>query len=252
MTNEVPKRLQGALLRIRGDHPFFGTLALFAEIRVDDTVATAATDGKVIWFNPGFVDKQDSPQLCGLVAHELLHAALLHGQRRRERDPRIWNIAADIVVNGMIRSDTAYGLPEGGVEDPTLAHLSVEEIYEQLRGGKRKLPSITLLDLVGGVAGQTAMEEAQAGELQSHWRAALQQAAAVARRMGRVLLVNEARVEPDHLAVRGRGGHCVIYTNLGKQRQRAKERMIATNAQQRTLQTFRNLVGHARDLFGED
>jgi len=185
VTNEVPKRLQGALLRIRGDHPFFGTLALFAEIRVDDTVATAATDGKVIWFNPGFVDKQDSPQLCGLVAHELLHAALLHGQRRRERDPRVWNIAADIVVNGMIRSDTAYGLPEGGVEDPTLAHLSVEEIYEQLRGGKRKLPSITLLDLVGGADGQTAMEEAQVGELQRHWRAALQQAAAVARRMGR-------------------------------------------------------------------
>ncbi len=46
MTQDIPKRLQGALLRIRGDHPFFGTLALFAEFRVSDDVLTAATDGK--------------------------------------------------------------------------------------------------------------------------------------------------------------------------------------------------------------
>ena len=59
MTQEIDKRLQGALLRIRGDHPFFGTLALFAEFRVSDTVPTAATDGKVLWFNPEFTAKQN-------------------------------------------------------------------------------------------------------------------------------------------------------------------------------------------------
>ena len=42
---EIPKRLQAALMRIRGDHPFFGTLALFAEFRVTDGIDTAATDG---------------------------------------------------------------------------------------------------------------------------------------------------------------------------------------------------------------
>jgi predicted metal-dependent peptidase len=71
VTQDIPKRLQGALLRIRGDHPFFGALALFAEFRVTADVATAATDGKVLWFNPVFVEEQDQPQLCGLVAHEL-------------------------------------------------------------------------------------------------------------------------------------------------------------------------------------
>ncbi len=127
MALDIPKRLQGALMRIRGDHPFFGTLALFAELRVTDDIDTAATDGRVLWFNPVFVDKLATNELCGLVAHELLHAALQHVYRRRERDARLWNIAADIVVNGMIRSDTAYELPKGGVEVPSLAHLSVEE-----------------------------------------------------------------------------------------------------------------------------
>jgi predicted metal-dependent peptidase len=194
VTQDIPKRLQGALLRIRGDHPFFGTLALFAEFRISDEIATAATDGKALWFNPAFVEKQDQPQLCGLVAHELLHAALQHVHRRRERDAMLWNIAADIVVNGMIRTDTSYQLPEGGVEDPKLAHLSVEEIYEQLNTGKMKVPKIALLDLMPALAegldGQSGdgdgwLGQSKAEQLQRHWWAALQQAGAVARRINR-------------------------------------------------------------------
>ncbi len=184
MTQEIDKRLQGALLRIRGDHPFFGTLALFAEFRVSDTVPTAATDGKVLWFNPEFTAKQNPSQLCGLIAHELLHAALQHLPRRRERDPQLWNIAADIVVNGMVAGDTNYTLPEGGVENATLAHLSVEEIYEKLITGKLKVPKIDLLDLIGS-GDHTAIDEEQQSALQRHWRAAVQQASAVARRMNK-------------------------------------------------------------------
>ena len=197
MAQDIPRKLQGALLRIRGDHPFFGTLALFADLRVTDDVPTAATDGKSLFFNPTFVEAQDSPALCGLVAHELLHAALMHGLRRRERDPRLWNIAADIVVNGMVRKDTAYDLPKGGVENPKLAHLSVEEIYEQLNSGKLKVPSIELLDVLAPAPGDSAgadgagegeggsLGRVQAEALQRHWRAALQQAGAVARRINK-------------------------------------------------------------------
>lgn len=208
MTQEIPKRLQGALMRIRADHPFFGTLALFAEFRVTNDIETAATDGRSLWFNPGFVDKQDPAQLCGLVAHELLHAALQHVPRRRERDAKLWNIAADIVVNGMIRHDTTYKLPKGAVEMPKLAHLSVEEIYEQLLTGKTKVPAISLLDLMPELAGNgcdngngdgtddkavdngqdgscTAIGQAQVEKLQRHWREAMQQAGAVARRINR-------------------------------------------------------------------
>jgi predicted metal-dependent peptidase len=199
VNQEIPKRLQAALMRIRGDHPFFGTLALFAELRVTDDIDTAATDGRVLWFNAGFVEKLSVDQVCGLVTHELLHAALQHVYRRRERDRNLWNIAADIVVNGMIRNDTAYELPEGGVEVPTLAHLSVEEIYEQFAAGKREAPTIELLDLLpelsGGLgdtvpdhspgSGHGSLELTQAEQLERHWRAALQQAGAVAQRINR-------------------------------------------------------------------
>lgn len=191
MTEPLPKRLQAALLRIRGDHPFFGTLALFAELRVTQDVATAATDGKTLFFNPDFIEKLDGPRLCGLVSHELLHAALQHVIRRREREPLAWNIAADIVVNGMIRKDTDYPLPEGAVEDPKLVHLSVEEIYEQITRDGYKMPKLALQDVMlapsasSGEAGSSSLEQGEAAKLQRHWRGALQQAGAVAMRVGK-------------------------------------------------------------------
>ena len=189
VAGDISRRLQGAVLRIRGDHPFFGTLALFAELRVSEEVETAQTDGKTLWFNPFFVDNLSSAQLCGLVVHELLHAALQHVVRRREREATLWNIAADIVVNGMIRSDTHYELPEGGVENRELAQLSVEEIYEQLNTGKLSRPSIRLIDLGLSCLGEGdengSFGDAQQAALQRHWRAALHQAGAVATRVGK-------------------------------------------------------------------
>lgn len=199
VTQEIPTRLQAALLRIRVDHPFLGTLALFAEVRSTNSVETASTDGRVVSFNPAFVEGLSPDQICGLVAHELLHAALQHVYRRHERDPRLWNIAADIVVNGMIRSDTAYELPEGGVEVPRLSQLSVEEVYEEFAAGKAPIPPITLLDLppepagreMGGAHGSAdesadgCLQRGKAELLERHWRAALQQAGAIARRINR-------------------------------------------------------------------
>jgi predicted metal-dependent peptidase len=99
----------------------------------------------------------------------------------------------------MIRSDTAYELPKGGVEVPSLAHLSVEEVYEQFSAGKSKVPSITLLDLMpelaeregegvptsGHGSGDGCLERDKAERLERHWRAALQQAGAVARRINK-------------------------------------------------------------------
>lgn len=202
MSDLLPRRLQAALLRIRGDHPFFGTLALFAELKVTEDVPTAATDGRTLFFNPDFIEKLDGPRLCGLVTHELLHAALQHGLRRRERVPLLWNIAADIVVNGMIRKDTEYPLPSGAVEVAELAHLSVEEIYEQISLAGYKAPQLTLLDVLppsvgtgaeedalkagrDGTGAEGSLAQAEAARQQRHWRGALQQAGAVARRAGK-------------------------------------------------------------------
>lgn len=116
--------------------PFFATLALFARFVPTSALPTAATDGRDIFYNPEFLTSLPPPQIDGLLLHNILHAALLHVPRRGTRDRHWWNVAADIVVNGMIVSQPNFELPKGEVCFPQWEHLSIEEIYELLLQNK--------------------------------------------------------------------------------------------------------------------
>ena len=78
---------------------------LFAEVRETNKIPTAATDGLVLFFNKDFLFSLSSSEQNALMLHEVLHMALLHVSRRESRDPYIWNIAADIVVNDLIKKE---------------------------------------------------------------------------------------------------------------------------------------------------
>jgi predicted metal-dependent peptidase len=132
-TIDFANLVSGSLLRLRMKSPFFGTLAMFAQFVPSTTISAAATDGRNIFCNPEFLQSLPTPQQDGLLLHEILHAALLHPLRLRERDPYLWNIAADIIVNGTILRQVGFELPPGALRDERLEHLSVEEVYELLR-----------------------------------------------------------------------------------------------------------------------
>ena len=125
--------ISAALLRFRMRSPFFGTLGMFARFIPSQTISKAATDGRNIFLNPEFLSSLPSQQQDGLILHELLHAALLHPSRLKERQPMFWNIAADIIVNGMISQQSGVELPPLGLRDESLEQLSVEEVYELLQ-----------------------------------------------------------------------------------------------------------------------
>jgi predicted metal-dependent peptidase len=147
----VARQVNASIFRICQKSAFFASLALHARVEVRLDLPTAATDGSSIFVNPGFFMPLSNDQRDGLMLHEVLHAALLHVQRRGARDPRLWNIAADIVVNGIILDTGVYALPEGGVVDDALKKYSVEEVYELLlqRADKQTI-QITLVDLIEG------------------------------------------------------------------------------------------------------
>lgn len=113
--------------------PFIATIALHAEvlIREHPDVDVAATDGKRIYLSPArFLPRPLADKLF-IYAHEVLHCALSHVERRGNRNPEVWNIAADIVVNGMLL-ESGFEMLEDGVRADDLSHLSTEEVYEQL------------------------------------------------------------------------------------------------------------------------
>lgn len=112
------------------DQPFFGTLAL----RLRPTAGgckTMATDGRSLFFNPAWVEKQKPAELVGVIAHEVMHCAMSHHCRRGARDPRKWNIAADHAINPIL-VDAGFTLPAGGLNDPAYHGLAAEQIFGRL------------------------------------------------------------------------------------------------------------------------
>jgi len=81
--------------------------------------------------------------LAWVLLHELLHLLLEHSERRGDRDPQLWNIAADAEDNGRVLATPAATLPTGCVTYAGLglpAGLTAEEVYRQLLERPRPRP----------------------------------------------------------------------------------------------------------------
>ena len=204
-------RISAALLRLRMKSPFFATLALFARYKPTLEMPTAATDGRDVFYNPHFMGALSDSDFDGVLLHEVLHAALVHVPRRSQRDPQGWNIAADIVINGILMQN-GFTLPEGHIRNIELERYAVEEVYALLPREQQQ-PQLIFVDLLDeppkdadnaeegegkGKDGKDkkkfrgkklsesdSMSEAEKGELERRWKQAIQQAQAVSRSLGK-------------------------------------------------------------------
>ncbi|MFI6901237.1 hypothetical protein ACIBKY_08245 [Nonomuraea sp. NPDC050394] len=109
----------------------------------DISVAAVSAEAAEIYVNP----------LAGLaieewrfvLAHEMLHAALRHGERTGGREPYVWNIACDYVINGWLVEMGVGEMPEGLLHDPSLAGQSAEAVYDQIVTDLRRLRKLATL-----------------------------------------------------------------------------------------------------------
>ena len=144
----MAQKLTRARVQLLLAQPFFGTLSLRLKL-VPGDLPTMATDGARIVYNPAFVGELKPAELEGTLAHEVMHCALGHQCRRGERDPRLWNEAADLAINPILISN-GFTLPAGALIDPAFTNLSAEEIYARLlrertegAGASRQAPKQT-------------------------------------------------------------------------------------------------------------
>jgi hypothetical protein len=80
-----------------------------------------------------------------VLAHEMLHAALRHGDRVGGRDPYLWNVACDYVINGWLLELSVGAMPDGLLHDPSLAGLSAEAVYDRIATDLRRLRKLATL-----------------------------------------------------------------------------------------------------------
>jgi predicted metal-dependent peptidase len=84
-----------------------------------------------------------------VMAHEMLHAALRHGERVGGRDPYLWNVAADLVINGWLLEMGVGSMPDGALHDPVLKGMSAEEVYDRITTDLRRYRKLATLRGVG-------------------------------------------------------------------------------------------------------
>jgi predicted metal-dependent peptidase len=129
----LPDIITKARARLLVRAPFFGAIALGLRWMNAPAVLTMATDGRTIWFNPAWCEEHGVERIMGVTAHEVLHVVNKHHLRRAGRDQKLWNIAADLMINRLLEEDT-YILPPGLLfdRDRRFAGLATETIYARL------------------------------------------------------------------------------------------------------------------------
>lgn len=155
-------RIQKARTTILLDHPFFGTLLFRLGSKASRSVATMATDGVSLFYNPGFVDTLNAAELAGVLAHEVMHPALQHHTRRGDRSPARWNMACDYAINPILL-DAGLTLPKGVLLDDRFRGMSAEQIYNLIEEDDKQEGSSGQSESQGG----TGSDGPEEGSLQN-------------------------------------------------------------------------------------
>ena len=135
----------GLLLR----QSFFGNLATRLQlVNADEWCSTAATDGLKFYYNSRFIMMLKPKEVEFLVGHEVLHVVYDHMGRRGDRDPQIWNIADDYVVNADLKR---HKIGQFITTVPCLYEQkydgkAAEEVYDDLMKNVQKISIEDLLD----------------------------------------------------------------------------------------------------------
>lgn len=115
MDKDAFDKMRKCIFYLNAQYPFFAGLLSRLIIRENNTRQTMSTDGYSIHYNSEFVLKHTDAEIIWVIAHEVMHNALLHFARcpKDQGGARLWNIAADYALNQMITEVDQDALANG-------------------------------------------------------------------------------------------------------------------------------------------
>lgn len=116
-------------------YPFFGSVIANVEIKEEKSIPTAGANLNTIYYNPDYLSSLSKDEQVFVFSHEVCHIAFNHILRSKEKDPYIWNIATDAVINAFLQND-GLKIVEGGIDMPDAINYDAEELYEKLYNEK--------------------------------------------------------------------------------------------------------------------
>lgn len=149
---------------------FVSSVMLALNLREDDSVPTACTDGLDIKFNPSFFLGLTSKVRISLILHETWH--VIHEdpiRMAKASHPKIMNAAQDYYINQRL-VDGGFPLGEGWLFDSKYQGMTIQQIYNKLlQDGQDGESSGSGNPLAGDVApseGQTPEQKATQHKIQ--------------------------------------------------------------------------------------
>lgn len=130
-------KLKKAKVNLILNEPFFATLLLPIETIEDNTINTCCINGKQIKFNPDFIDSLPQNEVVSLLAHEIMHVAMLHHLRAGNKEHDLWNKACDYAINPLLKQHD-FILPDHALIDSKYDNSSAEQIYKELYEDKQE------------------------------------------------------------------------------------------------------------------
>ena len=118
-------------------YPFFGSVVASVGYKENKDIPTAGTDGETIYYNPEYLEGLSVEEQTFIFAHEVCHIAFNHILRSEGKNPELWNIATDGVINQFLKRDGLKMAP-GGVDMAEAINYDAEQLYEKLLQEKQQ------------------------------------------------------------------------------------------------------------------
>ena len=118
-------------------YPFFGSVVANVDYKDNTNIPTAGTDGKTVYYNPDFLKELEPEEQTFIFAHEVCHIAFDHIRRSEGKNPEVWNIATDAVINQFLKHD-GLKLVEGSVDMAEAINYDSEQLYDKLLKEKQQ------------------------------------------------------------------------------------------------------------------
>lgn len=139
---------------------FLGPLLCTLKFKWEDRIQTACISADTLYWNPHFFLSLDEDTRVTVLAHELWHNGFLHGARIGNRDPELWNEAADHTINLMLKEHGYYMAGFPYLMDPQFSGMATDEVYDILSKNQPPQPQ-------GNPQGQPGQGDDEDGEGQS-------------------------------------------------------------------------------------
>jgi predicted metal-dependent peptidase len=184
-------KIDRALQNIILTQPFYGSLLLLldiVEVPEDEHpgMTDFATNGTQLLYKVSGVDRLNSDEVEATMCHEVLHCALLHPYRLRNRDHKKFNYACDYVVNPIV-NDSNLKMPANSLFHDKYGKMTAEACYSILKDKDTDTPQydsigLSVLAPVDGAGKPLTEEEGHLKE--QEWQGAAIQASIYAKSRG--------------------------------------------------------------------